>query len=664
MPVTTPQGTLDFKKVDRVTFVGASSNTVIDTTTGSLGVGVGVGGPTSNLHVVGNALISSNLTVGGNVSDLNVVSNVNMLHTSNTSSIKLNSNVVAEFPRSKGNLKKYPQVALTTNTLTNGYGVSASSENNGTSTGQAYRLFDGNFKNNRGYHSAVAYADGVYTGSASITDANGYVHSGEWIKLQMPTSKSIKLQGFTFFTRSEAGNYKSRIPNDGVFLGSGDGINWYPIHYFYGIEAEERQCVKKHFQPVNHSYYNHFALVAYTLARNSLATALNFAELELLGTTESDEHGSGTDVVFKSVVNSPPTDSLELYYDAKNLENGSSVSSVDDLKPSGTAINGTASGTVTVSDKAFAFNSTTSDRITATTTLSGNQVVTVAVWVKLSDLTTAQHYICELGGPTGHNRISLYYSDNFGIRVVVVNDYRTRYHPKPNEWVHLAFTYEGGVNSHWTRGEDSIRMYINGEIWKFESYYGNDNSNPLLNLPSSSLFQFPGRNGTIDHHMDSSIANIRLYSRVLTQSEIWNLYAYQKESFGHGDLSMILKNGRLGIGKVEPEATLDVNGTIQAGNMPLKFYVIEGTSPSSGTILEIHEFPEGINLAKIVHISGVTVSATGSVGTFIRHGSGQWEVDIWVYANGSPPRILLSGFDATTSSNFRDKKFRLFIATM
>jgi len=65
MPVATPQGTLDFKSVDKVTFVGASSNTVIDTTTGSLGVGVGVGGPTSKLHVVGNAFISSDLTVSG-----------------------------------------------------------------------------------------------------------------------------------------------------------------------------------------------------------------------------------------------------------------------------------------------------------------------------------------------------------------------------------------------------------------------------------------------------------------------------------------------------------------------------------------------------------------------------------------------------------------------
>ena len=65
MPIATPQGTLDFKSVDKVTFVGASSNTVIDTTTGSLGVGVDGNGPTSKLHVVGNAFISSDLTVSG-----------------------------------------------------------------------------------------------------------------------------------------------------------------------------------------------------------------------------------------------------------------------------------------------------------------------------------------------------------------------------------------------------------------------------------------------------------------------------------------------------------------------------------------------------------------------------------------------------------------------
>ena len=65
MPLATPQGTLDFKSVDTITFVGASSNTVIDTTTGSFGVGVDGNGPTSNLHVVGDALITGNVAVTG-----------------------------------------------------------------------------------------------------------------------------------------------------------------------------------------------------------------------------------------------------------------------------------------------------------------------------------------------------------------------------------------------------------------------------------------------------------------------------------------------------------------------------------------------------------------------------------------------------------------------
>jgi len=137
-------------------------------------VGIGTTIPGSALHVVG---------------DVNVVSNVNMLHTSNTASIKLNSNVVVEFPRSK-KLIKYPRVALTQNALNNGYAAEASSESDGISSGQAYRVFDGNANGERGYHSAVIYTSGsTYDGSASITDANGTQHQGEWIKLQMPTTE-------------------------------------------------------------------------------------------------------------------------------------------------------------------------------------------------------------------------------------------------------------------------------------------------------------------------------------------------------------------------------------------------------------------------------------------------------------------------------------------
>ena len=60
-------GLLEFQGTNKATFVGANSNIVLDTVTSSLGIGVDVDGPTSNLHVVGNAYVSTDLTVTGDI---------------------------------------------------------------------------------------------------------------------------------------------------------------------------------------------------------------------------------------------------------------------------------------------------------------------------------------------------------------------------------------------------------------------------------------------------------------------------------------------------------------------------------------------------------------------------------------------------------------------
>ena len=72
--------------------------------------------------------------------------------------------------------------------------------------------------------------------------------------------------------------------------------------------------------------------------------------------------------------------------------------------------------------------------------------------------------------------------------------------------------------------------------------------------------------------MNGSIANFRLFNRALTSDEVWQLYAYQKEYFGHGDLSMTLKAGRLGIGTSEARAVLDVRGDVMSSS-PVYFYL-------------------------------------------------------------------------------------------
>jgi len=119
MPIATPQGTLDFKSVDKVTFVGASSNTVIDTTTGSLGVGVGVGGPTSNLHVVGDALITGNVTADyfvGDGSNITGISSTLQAITDSGPGANVTSNTV-QFTNATTSLVASGNVAVDTDTL-------------------------------------------------------------------------------------------------------------------------------------------------------------------------------------------------------------------------------------------------------------------------------------------------------------------------------------------------------------------------------------------------------------------------------------------------------------------------------------------------------------------------------------------------------------------
>ena len=50
------QGDLEFRDANKITFIGGSSNTLIDLTTGSLGVGVTGTSLSSNLHVAGNKI--------------------------------------------------------------------------------------------------------------------------------------------------------------------------------------------------------------------------------------------------------------------------------------------------------------------------------------------------------------------------------------------------------------------------------------------------------------------------------------------------------------------------------------------------------------------------------------------------------------------------------
>ena len=564
MPIATPQGTLDFKSVDTVTFVGASSNTVIDTTTGSLGVGVDGNGPRSNLHVVGHTRLEGD---------------INMLHTSNTAAIKLNSNVVTEFPRSK-KLIKYPRVALTQNdeSGTSGYVASASATD---STKDPYRAFDNVLYSS--WHEPVYQVnpypnlDGAYTGgSGTVYDTNGY--QGEYLQIQLP--EKIKLYNYSISNRAAAG-LEGRQPKDAKIFASNDGNTWIDIHTHsdgggtYDIAGETRS-----FQLDNiiETHYKYYRLVINSIIQGGTSDTANISQWELFGIPEYDPDAHGVDVVVKSVPNVPNTDWLEVYYDAKDLADGA-VTTVNDLKPSslGSAINSSSVTNVSVSDEAFVFNGTSDIRSTVST-FTGDQPHTMSVWVNISTLhTLSDGYICILAPNTGEtvDKVSSirYQSDGFNLQSWGNDIQMYNLGIQKDRWYHLVAVYDGGGVT-----TSSKRLYID-TLQNLQISTDNTTSN-TINFTNTTLSLGSRVDGS-GSHLTGSIANFRLFNRALTSDEIYQLYAYQKEYFGHGDLSMTLKAGRLGIGTSEPSAALDVRGDIHGG-CPIYFAAYNTNGASAG----------------------------------------------------------------------------------
>ena len=541
MPLATPQGTLDFKSVDTITFVGASSNTVIDTTTGSFGVGVDANGPTSNLHVVGDALIT------GNVADLNIVSNVNMLHTSNTASIKLNSNVVTEFPRSK-KLIKYPRVGLGTNTsaysglsggsTVSGHTIKASNEYNGNFL--ASKAFTGTNDTNdldTWITSSTAYSSNTpVANSATLTK---FGQQGSWLEIKLPNA--IQLHYTHVFNRrthlternDTADIWASNTGNDG------DWVKLAKIN-FNNTYTDTIPMVADIDTP---TYYQYFAIQITKI--NWSGSYANIGQWELFGIPEYDPEAHGVDVVVKSVPNVPNTDWLDVYYDAKDLADGAvSTTSGAITGLGGTTNNGTAFGDPQVSNGAFVFDGT-GDYIDASvsSTFTGNQMYTFSSWIKPNSHPSGYIGVFGIGTNSTNDSIGLFLDSGTIIHLTYGNNLVTTTYATIGEWVHITGTYDGTGRT----------IFVNGKLVGTDSYSS-------LTL-AGTTFRL-GSNLVGGQNFNGSIANFRLFNRALTTDEIYQLYAYQKEYFGHGDLSMTLKAGRLGIGTSEPRAALDVRGRI------------------------------------------------------------------------------------------------------
>src|SRR6056300_177002 len=529
-------GILDYQGMNQAIYRGATSNIVVDTQSMSIEIGAGNTIHTSNLHFECN-------------------------HDANVASVQLNSNVVTEFSRSK-KLIKYPRVALSANS-DSGYVASASSYyNTGVQPYQAFDVVNGglgwesgpNSQNGNGRYSSGSTFNTTYLNDNPTLGEGGFqttagstTYTGEWVQIQLPVS--IQSTTHVFGNSDANSDWNLRIPQSGVILGSTNGSSWELIHSF-------DDTIKNATITVSHTkYYSYFRLVVLSVGTNQ--TLANVPEWEIFGTPEYDPEAAGVDIKMTSYPNVPNTDWLEVYYDAKESSSypgtGGTV-----LDLSGNQINGTLNGGVGFDSeyKAFTFDEA-DDYITLDTGKTGNYVFSVSLWFKSSG--NSIETLFHMNGDYATNNTVWLYGSGTNLYISFINNSYTCDTGKEiadNMWHHTSFVYNGN-------GESGRDIYLDGV--RLSGSVSGSSAGSDLNLTStSSISRIGALNYTsgIIHKFKGSIANFRLFNRALTSDEVWQLYAYQKEYFGHGDLSMTLKAGRLGIGTSEPKVALDVRGGI------------------------------------------------------------------------------------------------------
>ena len=367
------QGDLEFRDANKITFIGGSSNTLIDLTTGSLGVGVTGTSLSSNLHVAGNKI-----KVGDNI----------------FSTDGPHARLPKEVP-----LKKYPEIAFAEgkfdeNGLTllpvqtqAGYTVSASKAS--TDFKQQWTVFDGlkgaaganyiwrPYAYNGGTTQIYNISTGLYDPTA-ITAAGEPVsrldtntEQGEWISVEMP--KAIKLKHFYLYSQwNSLGNL---IKSGHLYAKNTSTDSWVKIHSFNDVTTTSVEVPTVH--NVNSTTsYKQFALIV-----TKSAGYPTLGEWELYGYEEDPPAGdTSVDTTFASIMNTPQTTGANVYVDAK-------LSSDFTNQVTGP----TPVGTAAVHDntnKYWELTGTLTSNVTleANTFLEGDQPHAVSVWFNSSNL--------------------------------------------------------------------------------------------------------------------------------------------------------------------------------------------------------------------------------------------------------------------------------------
>ena len=573
-------GTLMLGSVELVTSTSALEQTVnlgnttsntVQFTNATTGI-VATGNVETQGKFIGDGSLLTGITT--------IESNVDLVrNTNNTAFINLNSNVVTEFPRSK-KLIKYPRVVLTANGLNQGYTVSGSNEYSAGLT--YYGAFTPPTSSNNPSGAWLTPTSGTtgYSTSTGEYLLSEQLHSasltGEYVQIVLP--ERINPVYFTVQPRPESANNNQGLLsciNEGEIWASDDsGTTWTPVGTIQNFTPTGlyQEYVVDNFNVSG--YYDTFALIIH---KNNGQVFAGVGEWKIFGVPEYDPDAAGTDVVVKSVPNAPNTDWLEVYYDAKNYTSGTTVQDESTPQRNGTITTGVTSETVD-GIKSFKFAGANNNNIISTAMSlpsgSGAARFSVAVWFKRTLMNTTG-LLFTIGDGGMDTAPHIYINSSQGMvldwwsnNVNVLDKLFLT-----NRWYHLVYTYSGGSHA------QGSSIFIDGEP---QALGPASNGGSILNLDGSDVLTI-GSYPTGSYPFTGNMANFRVFNRALSSNEIYQLYAYQKEYFGHGDLSLTLKAGRLGIGTSEPRAALDVRGDIYGG-CPAFFNAYRDAGNTSGAV--------------------------------------------------------------------------------
>ena len=466
--------------------------------------------------------------------------------------IRANSNVVTCFDRSK-KLIKYPRVFLTSAALNsapeNGYIVTFSNEH---STYRGYEAFDYT-TDSVGWYSG-GFTNTQYRGTSGAYNGNTRLAPetvlGEWLGLELP--EAIKLDRVRLASQSYSS--ATNTPRDFVFYGKNQPADtWTNLGVFENMAGA---MTTPDGTTVNIGAMDYYKMFAIVVTKSGVASdGVSIRELEYFGTPETDPEAHGVDVTIKSIPNVPNTDWLEVYYDGQDYS--TMPTTVTDK--SGNNRNGTPTGGLVFDTgyKAFTFDGSNDGISTASTATLSNH--TASMWIKFEQFSGWGAVYAIRPASLDRNNAFLYANSDGRFRLEALGNtgpYRDfKYNFEPGKWVHLTVLFEHTGLTDSKVYVDNVQLDTTGT----ERSVTDD-----ITITGSTTVYIGSEPG---YFFNGSVANFRLFNRKLTTDEIYQLYAYQKEYFGHGVLGMTLKAGRLGLGISEPKEALDVRGSLRINSL-------------------------------------------------------------------------------------------------